>query len=512
MKIWSNSILYILFLIMNVQCSQSSNQSGAIIRAAKTTDQLLTQQGAGQFADMQRIINLYGPFAKRSQADISKNIKSISTTAVLSDVAYLLEGFFAQCGILLGLPLLAGIDTTAQQVLNPSLFFDGGVVQSQVSQTKTSGAPELDIAAPPPVGSASAVPVTPVGTTLPQICAKLFHASRYIRLLTEGIGSSSTKSFTVKPADLCAGVIVINNGWVCSLTMPSVNSNLVQQKGSLFCIPAAISGQDINGNILKFVKNRTVDFIPFSEGADQWTLFNNARAMKLVVTDDVGSAAFVTSQLGNGANSITLQIAQNGAVALNDAQGNSLAQVGLTPAVTNFFNTLGGPWAVMIEMNNQDFKEGDFFPTFEIKGLVQLNFSDFPLQFQAAQSQKIGSSFSTQGIFTAPTQLLQEIQFLSRYTQATIQNNFTYGNCKDYTVNVSLPMFKKNDLYVDPLNAGYSKVHGALLYDWQTGKYSMNDALQGITNIISLLFFKRDNMTPEYIMHRLKQDPNVLLT
>ena len=502
-------IWYIIFCSLNTTLS---NQDGILVRTNLSADNVLVKKAAGTCSEMQRLISLYGKYASQKESDaIELYMKQdqMFYTHLLRDSAYLLEGFFAHCGMLLGLTLFAGIDTTPTQVIDPKIFFQSGVVKPQVLQTVQSAdsvpRPEGDV--PPPLSSASGD--SSIGFTIAQACGSLFHASRYMRIMGESL--SSTALVQASPADLCAGAIIINNGWVCSLKMPSLNSNLVEKKGNIFCLPAAISGQDVNGNILGFVKNHTIDFVPFAEGVDQWTTYNNTRTMKLVVADDVGSSAFVSSQLGNGANSILLQIAKDGTVKLNDAQNNLLGTITLNDAVKKFYATLGSPWAVIIEMNNKNFNEGDLFPTFQLKGLVKLNNIDFPLQFQAPQSQKIGSSFSVRSLITAPQQLLQEIQLLSRYTQETIENNFTYGSCKDYTINLNFPTFKKNNLYVDPINAGYAKIKGALGYDWETKKYTLQDALTGMNKLMSGLFFKQQNMTPSYMMHNLEKDPNVLL-
>lgn len=505
-------IWYMMLCCFNSVIYCASDQDGILVRTAVSADTLLTQKGAGTCSEMQRLISLYGAYASQKDADILKSIMqkdSTFYTHLLRDASYLLEGFFAHCGMLLGMTLFAGIDTTSTQIIDPKIFFQLGVVKPQLLETIQAAiaAPAPDKDAPPPLNSSASS--SPATFTVAQACGSFFQASRYMRIMAESFNPGAP--VPANPADLCAGIIIINNGWVCSLTMPSANSSLVQQKGSLFCLPAAISGQDASGNILGFVKNHSIDFIPFAEGIDQWTPYNNTRTMKLVVADDVGSTAFVSSQLGNGANSITLQIAKDGTVNLNDARGNILSSVTLNDAVKKFYSTLGSPWGVIIEMNNRNFNEGDLFPTLEIKGLVKLNNMDFPLQFQAPQSQKIGFPFSVQSMISAPQQLLQEVQLLSRYTQATIENNFTYGSCKDYTMTVSLPTFKKNNLYVDPLNTAYAKINGALEYDWETKKYPLQDALTGINKLLSGLFFRRHNMTPSYMMHNLKKDSNVLL-
>lgn len=486
-------------------------QDGILTRMNTTVDALLTQTGPGTFNEMQRIIVAYGQYAHQKDTEIIKSLSSKDISFynnLLRDGAYLLEGFFAHCGMLLGLPLFAGIDTTPSQVIDPKLFFQLGAVKPQVPQVFQDA-----ISAPNPRDGAP-VPITSVGndqpgSTVAQVCGMLFHASRYMRIITNSLNAKA--SVQVNPADLCAGVIVINNGWVCSLTMPSVNSSFVQQKGNLFCLPAGISVQDFNGNILGFIKNHTVDFVPFSEGIDQWSLFNNVRLMKLVVSDDVGSAAFVATQLGNAKNPITLQIGKDGKIILNDPQGNNLSTVNVTDAVKKFYSTLSGPWAVIIEMDNKDFNQGDLFPTLQIKGLVKLNYCDFPLQIQASQSQKIGYPFSVQSLITAPQQLMEEVRLLSQYTKATIENNFTYGSCKEYVMNINLPTFKRNSLYAEPINTAYAKMSGILKYDWETKKYTIQDALQGITKLLSGLFFKRHNMTPSYMLHAMGKDSNILL-
>lgn len=493
-----------VFLFLLYSYTISFDQNGIIIRKNTTADQLLTKLGSGNYQELQKLITLYSPFADYTSQEMIAFIKKQNKdffSPLLRDAGYLLEGFYAHAGMLMGMRVCAGIDTTDTIKLNPALFFSQGVVQpiSMTPGQTTSQAPTpTDIPLP---SLASGQSVSEV-VSLPSLCASLFHASRYLRIINE-------KNTPMLP-DLCVGAVFLNKGRIYSL-VPSSNLNFKPQKeNNYFWLPAGISVQTLEGQLLGFVNNYTLKYVPFAQGMDQWSMYNQARAFKLVVANDVGSNSFSSAQLGNGSMAITLQIALDGSLSIYDAQGTIMHSVNLS-VLQKFYNTIGGPWAVIIEMYNQKPELGNLFPLFVIKGVMKMNYLDFPLQIQATQSKKIGTPFSVSSLLESPQLLFQELRSVGRYTKSNLEHALLYGSCTSYAFNVSLPLYKKNELYVEPINPAFAKIYSAWTYDWETSKYTIGKAIQGIKNIMSQSFFKEENMNLSYFEHDLRKALDTVL-
>ncbi len=440
----------------------SIDAEGAKINSSQA---LLDGAGVVTAADVQRLINLYGPYAAaNAAAQIDDAYKKGLFGTLVQDRALLLEALYAHLGLLMELPVCAGVDRTKEDVISVAPFMSAGVPESLVQTNPTDS------------------------VTLSKGCATLFSTSRYIRGLGLTLDQKGTK---LSPLDTFYGVIAVNTGWYGSYQAPeNFSQNGGQVTGSdaqsIYWIKAGAQLTAQNSNPV-FISSFKSGVIPVLGGVDRWNASQKSRTVSCVMTDDQGNAALSSTQ-----QPFTISLEQGlGTVPRFLINGKESV---LPSSVESFFKNLQNfPWAVLVHIVNQKTAAGaDLQPSLVVKGFIQLNPKDFPLLYQP-EKNVLPYTFSSALLFNGFELLGTTLASTPLFAGSSLEKLVAFGSCKETAIRVSLPLGEQNGQGIAPLSPALIKWHGALSYSWGT-QFQIQQALAGNSAVATSVGFKQSEI------------------